>query len=170
MRENDLAADDIARIVVHCSAMAHRHCAWPYRPAGVTAAQMNMPFCLAMMAVDRAAMGGQFRADRLADPKVLPMLARITVEPAEEYSRGGDETRHAARIQIETTSGRVLRRETWNRPGSPANPMTEAQLREKFTTLAGSVLPAGQIEKLDAAIGQLDMIAASALRPLLTPH
>ncbi len=170
MRENDLAAADIAHIVVHCSAMAHRHCAWPYRPAGVTAAQMNMPFALAMMAVDRAAMGAQFREDRLADPKVLPMLSRITVEPAEEYSRGGDETRHAARIQIETTSGRVLRRETWDRPGSPANPMSEAQLREKFTTLAGTVLSAEQTAALDTAVGRLDLLAAATLRPLLTPQ
>jgi 2-methylcitrate dehydratase PrpD len=170
MRENDLEADDIARIVVHCSAMAHRHCAWPYRPAGVTAAQMNMPFCLAMMAIDRAAMGAQFREDRLADPKVLPMLARIAIEPAEEYSRGGDETRHAARIMIETKSGKALRGETWDRPGSPANPMTEAQLQEKFVTLARSVLSDAQIEKLGAAIEQLDALAASALRPLLTPE
>ena len=169
MRENELEAGDIARIVVHCSAMAHRHCAWAYRPAGVTAAQMNMPFALAMMAVDRAAMGGQFREDRLADPKVLPMLARIAVEPAEEYSRGGDETRHAARIMIETTSGTVLRRETWNRPGSPDNPMSEAQLQEKFATLARSVLADVQIEKLGTAIRELDALAASALQPLLTP-
>ena len=169
MRENGLEAGDIARIVVHCSAMAHRHCAWAYRPAGVTAAQMNMPFALAMMAVDRAAMGGQFREDRLADPKVLPMLARIAVEPAEEYSRGGDETRHAARIMIETTSGTVLRRETWNRPGSPDNPMSEAQLQEKFATLARSVLADVQIEKLGTAIRELDALAASALQPLLTP-
>jgi 2-methylcitrate dehydratase PrpD len=170
MRENDLAAGDIARITVHCSAMAHRHCAWPYRPAGVTAAQMNMPFALAMMAVDRAAMGAQFREERLADPKVLPMLARIEVEPAEEYSKGGDETRHAARIMIETTSGKVLRRETWNRPGSPANPMSEAQLQEKFVALASSVLSDTQIEQLGAAIGQLDRLSVSALRPLLTPQ
>jgi 2-methylcitrate dehydratase PrpD len=170
MRENDLAAADIGRIVVHCSAMAHRHCAWPYRPAGVTAAQMNMPFALAMMAVDRAAMGEQFREDRLADPEVLPMLARIAVEPAEEYSRGGDETRHAARIMIETTSGKVLRRETWDRPGSPENPMTEAQLREKFVTLARSVLTDVQIEKLGTVLNGLDALAASSLRPLLTPE
>jgi 2-methylcitrate dehydratase PrpD len=170
MRENDLAAGDIARITVHCSAMAHRHCAWPYRPAGVTAAQMNMPFALAMMAVDRAAMGAQFREDRLADPNVLPMLARIAVEPAEEYSRGGDETRHAARIMIETTSGKVLRRETWNRPGSPANPMSEAQLEQKFVVLARSVLSDAQIERLGEAIGNLDGLSVSALRPLLTPQ
>lgn len=170
MRENDLKADDIARITVHCSAMAHRHCAWPYRPAGVTAAQMNMPFALAMMAVDRATMGAQFRQDRLADPKVLPMLDRIVVEPAEEYSTGGDETRHAARIVIETASGNVLRRETWNRPGSPANPMTEAQLHGKFVALARSVLSDGQIERLGKAIQRVDTLAVSELRALLTPQ
>ena len=170
MRENDVAAGDIERIVVHCSAMAHRHCAWPYRPAGVTAAQMNMPFALAMMAVDRAAMGAQFREDRLADPKVLPMLDRIVVEPDEDYSTGGDETRHAARVMLATRSGRTFERETWDRPGSPANPMTEAQLAEKFTALAQSVLSAGQIDKLGAAIKQLDTLPASALMPLLTPH
>ncbi len=170
MRENALTRIDISRIVVHCSAMAHRHCAWPYRPAGVTAAQMNMPFALAMMAIDRAAMGAQFRAERLEDPNVLPMLDRIHVEPAEEYSEGGDETRHAARVLVETRSGKTYARETWNRPGSPANPMTEAQLAEKFAVLAGAVLPAPQIAALSDAIKQLDTLPASALRPLLTPQ
>jgi 2-methylcitrate dehydratase PrpD len=170
MRENNLTAHDIERVVVHCSAMAHRHCAWPYTPAGVTAAQMNMPFALAMMAVDRAAMGAQFREDRLADPKVLPMLERITVEPDEQYSKGGDETRHAARVMVRTTSGQTFERETWNRPGSPANPMTEAQLHGKFTALARAVLSEKQIEKLSDVIAQLDALDISTLRPLLTPQ
>ena len=150
--------------------MAHRHCAWPYTPAGVTAAQMNMPFALAMMAVDRAAMGAQFREERLEDPNVLAMLDRIRVEAAEEYSKGGDETRHAARVLVETRSGKTFVRETWNRPGSPANPMTEAQLQEKFAVLAGAVLSTTQIAALTDAIKRLDALPAAALRPLLTPQ
>jgi hypothetical protein len=71
---------------------------------------------------------------------------------------------------IETTSGEVFRRETWSRPGSPANPMTEAQLQEKFVALARSVLSDGQIEQLGEAIGQLDRLSVSALRPLLMPQ
>jgi hypothetical protein len=72
---------------------------------------------------------------------------------------------------IETRSGKVLRRETWNRPGSPANPMTEAQLRDKFVALARAVLSDAQIEKLGETIVQLDRLpAVSALRPLLTPQ
>ena len=34
MAENSLTADDIERVVIHCSTMAHRHCAWPYEPVG----------------------------------------------------------------------------------------------------------------------------------------
>ena len=125
---------------------------------------------LAMMAVDRAAMGAQFREERLEDPKVLPMLDRIFVEPAEEYCKGGDETRHAARVLVETKSGKTFARETWNRPGSPANQMTEAQLQEKFSVLAGVVLSAPQIVALTDAIKRLDALPAAALRPLLTPQ
>jgi 2-methylcitrate dehydratase PrpD len=115
-------------------------------------------------------MGAQFREERLEDPNVLPMLDRIRVEPAEEYSKGGDETRHAARVLVETRSGKTYSRETWNRPGSPANPMTEAQLAEKFAVLAGAALPAAQIAALSDAISQLDTLPASALHPLLTPQ
>src|ERR1051326_717062 len=73
-------------------------------------------------------------------------------------------------FRIETKSGTVLRRETWDRPGSPANPMKEAQLQDKFVVLARSVLSDGQIESLGASIKALDTLAASALRPLLMPE
>src|SRR5262245_8992763 len=33
MAENALPAGDIGEVMIHCSTMAHRHCAWPYEPA-----------------------------------------------------------------------------------------------------------------------------------------
>jgi 2-methylcitrate dehydratase PrpD len=167
MGEQGLVAADIARIEVHCSAMAHRHCAWPYTPAGVTAAQMNMPFALAMMAVDRAAMGAQFREDRLEDPAALAMLARIIVAPDEAYSRGGDATRHAARLRLQTHAGQEFARELWDRPGSPGNPMSEAQLAEKFRTLSGAVLPSATVATLAEKIAALEQQDFAALKSLL---
>ena len=169
MREHALSSADIESIEVHCSEMAHRHCAWPYAPAGVTAAQMNMPFALAMMANERAAMGEQFREERLEDPAALAMLSRITVKPDELYSKGGDQTRHAARLRLRTRSGQEFNAEVWNRPGSPANPMSEAQLQGKFQTLAGSILPAASVATLDTLIAQLDRHEFAELKPLLFP-
>src|SRR5206468_12164981 len=67
MTEHSLSTSDIAEVVIHCSTMAHRHCAWPYEPVGVTAAQMNLFFTAAMMVVDGNALQDQFREDRLTD-------------------------------------------------------------------------------------------------------
>jgi 2-methylcitrate dehydratase PrpD len=169
MREHALDASDIDDILVHCSSQAHRHCAWPYRPAGVTAAQMNMPFALAMMAVDGAAMGDQFREDRLADPRVLAVIARIRVVADPRYDRGADATRHAARIAVRTRAGAVLEREVLDRPGSPANPMSAAQREAKFVGLADKVLSADATRAVIDRVAGLDALAASDLIQLLHP-
>jgi len=156
MAENALTAGDIRRVVIHCSTMAYRHCAWPYEPAGVTAAQMNLYFTAAMMILDRNAMQEQFREERLGDSAALAMIERIGIEVDPKYDIGGDATRHCARVLIITTDGRRLEREMLERPGSPGNPLSPQQLRRKFETLAAVVLPPDRIEKTIAAIAALE--------------
>lgn len=167
MRDNGLTAEDIAHITVHCSTMAHRHCAWPYRPSGVTAAQMNMPFTLAMMAVDRAAMGDQFREERLADPAALDMIRRIAVEVDPAYDRGGDASRHAARLALRTRAGATHTMEVLERPGSPGRPLSARDLEGKFETLASAVLPPAQVHQIKAAVANLEHRTMADLIPLL---
>ena len=167
MRENSLTADDIASVHIHCSTMAHRHCAWTYEPKGVTAAQMNMLFTAAMMIHDRAAMGAQFRADRLSDPAVLAIVGRITVEPDTAYDAGGDHTRHAARVAIRTRNGQMLTREIKDRPGSPKNPMTPQQFEAKFASLVDGVLPAGRAGEIAATVRRIEELGVGKLRTLL---
>src|SRR5262249_61574801 len=106
MAENALTANDISEVAIHCSTMAHRHCAWPYEPQGVTTAQINLYFTSAMMILDRNAMREQFREDRLADPAALAIIEKIRIEVDPTYDRGGDATRHRARVGITTTHGR----------------------------------------------------------------
>ncbi|MPZ40698.1 MAG: hypothetical protein GEU95_22145 [Rhizobiales bacterium] len=168
MMEHSLAAHDIERVMIHCSTMAHRHCAWPYEPAGVTAAQMNMFFAAAMMIIDRNAMLDQFRDDRLTDPAALAMIERITIEADPKYDAGGDATRHYARVELTTKDGRSVKREVLERPGSPGNPLSPEQLARKFTTLAAAALPAGHIPKIIAAVDALECTDARALTDLAT--
>jgi 2-methylcitrate dehydratase PrpD len=168
MAENSLDASDIDRVVIHCSTMAHRHCAWPYEPAGVTAAQMNMFFAAAMMIIDRNAMLDQFREDRLTDPAAMAMIERIAIEADPRYDVGGDATRHHARVELTTRDGRRLAREVLERPGSPGNPLSPEQLTRKFTTLAAAVLPAGRIPKIIETVGALESNDARALTTLAT--
>ena len=169
MAENKLGASDIREVAIHCSTMAHRHCAWPYEPAGVTAAQMNLFFTSAMMILDRNAMQDQFREDRLADKAALAMIEKIKIEVDPKYDAGADATRHCARVLIATVDGRRLEREMLERPGSPANPLSPQQLRRKFETLAAAVLPQDRIEKTIATVAALeDVPNVRALTDLVT--
>jgi 2-methylcitrate dehydratase PrpD len=169
MAENKLGASDIREVAIHCSTMAHRHCAWPYEPSGVTAAQMNLFFTSAMMILDRNAMQDQFREDRLADKAALAMIERIKIEVDPKYDAGADATRHCARVLIVTVDGRRLEREMLERPGSPANPLSPQQLRRKFETLAAAVLPQDRIERTVATVAAVeDVPNVRALIDLVT--
>jgi len=168
MAENGLAAGDIGEVVIHCSTMAHRHCAWPYEPAGVIAAQMNLFFTSAMMIVDRNAMQQQFREERLSDPAALAMIERIRIEVDPKYDVGGDATRHCARVLIVTTDGRRFEREMLERPGSPGNPLSPQHLRRKFETLADAVLPPDRITQIIKTVDSLEDSNASTLTDLAT--
>jgi 2-methylcitrate dehydratase PrpD len=171
MREGALRPADVAMVEIHCSTMAHRHCAWPYRPAGVTAAQMNMAYCSAAMVLDGAVGPAQFREERLADPALLDFMAtrlRIAADPA--YDAGGDRTRHRARVAIVTRDGRRLDRDMPLRPGSPGLPMTQAEATSKFDDAAASGLPGADPAQLRAAIrGLHTMPSARRLLDLLSP-
>jgi 2-methylcitrate dehydratase PrpD len=168
MTENSLSADDIAEVVIHCSTMAHRHCAWPYEPVGVTAAQMNLFFTSAMMIVDGNALQDQFREDRLTDPAALAMIERIRIEVDPKYDVGGDATRHCARVLLVTTDGRRFDREVLERPGSPGNPLTPRQLQRKFETLAATVLSPERIADVIDTVAALEDTNADALTDLVT--
>ena len=77
MREHKLKADDIAEVDAGLSHMTHVHCAWEYKAQGVTAAQMNLYYGLAVIALDGMAFVDQYREDRLRDPQILDFIKRV---------------------------------------------------------------------------------------------
>jgi 2-methylcitrate dehydratase PrpD len=169
MSENGLTAADIRSVRIRCSTMAHRHCAWSYAPAGVTAAQMNMLYTAAVMILDRAVGPAQFDEARLADPHILDTIGRLQVKPDEAYDRGGDASRHGARVEIVAQDGRAFRREVLNRPGSPANPMTAEALRAKFAAASATILPPGRAGEIERFIDTIEERDVRDLTTLVVP-
>src|SRR5205814_4159651 len=45
--EHHFRAEEVERVVVHGSRVTVDHVGWKYEPAGMTAAQLNLPFCAA---------------------------------------------------------------------------------------------------------------------------
>jgi 2-methylcitrate dehydratase PrpD len=160
MRENKLAADDIARVEAGLSHMTHVHCAWKYEAQGVTAAQMNLYYGLAVIALDGAAFVDQYREERLRDPRILDFIARIHARVDPEIEAMGPAFRHAARLKVETRDRRTYTREILHRRGSPENPLKPGDIEHKFRNVARGCLAPRRLERVIEICRTLDQQAS----------
>jgi 2-methylcitrate dehydratase PrpD len=148
--------------------MTFVHTAWDYRPAGVTAAQMNMFYGIAVMALRGDVAAGDYTEATIADPEVLSFISRIKVFVDDELEAMGPAFRHAARVAVRTADGRVLKREVLNRRGSPENPVTREDVERKFAANLAGLLDREEIDRLKQLALSIDTlsIATDILRIL----
>ncbi|HEY2135598.1 MAG TPA: MmgE/PrpD family protein [Xanthobacteraceae bacterium] len=157
--EEGVTAAQIEEIRVGCGHMTFVHTAWEYRPAGITAAQMNMGYGLSVMARRRNVSAGDYTDDAIADPETLAFMPRIKIAVDPEIESRGPPFRHAARIAVQTTDGRSLTREVWHRRGSPENPVSRQEVEEKFVASVNQLLGANDAERLKSLAAGLDVVA-----------
>ena len=61
-RRRPFTPAEVDKIVVHGSQVTVDHVGWPYRPEGLTSAQLNLPFCVATLLIEGDVFVDQFRA------------------------------------------------------------------------------------------------------------
>lgn len=160
MQSNEIAADDIAKLEVGVSPMTFTHCAWPYAAQGVTAAQMNLYYGLAVMAIDGAAFVDQYREARLADPAILALIERIEAFVDPDIESLGAENRHMVRLKLTHRDGRVFDREERRRRGSPELPLTADEAHDKFRALVRAQITDTTAEEIIHAVHALDELSS----------
>jgi 2-methylcitrate dehydratase PrpD len=158
MRENNLTADDITAVDAGLSHMTYVHCAWEYKAQGVTAAQMNLFYGLAVIALDGMAFVDQYREDRLRDPRIFDFITRITARVDADIEGMGAAFRHAARVGITTRDGHTFKREILHRRGSPENPLKPEDVEYKFRHVARSCLTPANVDKVMQLVAKLDKL------------
>jgi aconitate decarboxylase len=168
--EDNVSASDIVEIEVGCGHMTFVHTAWEYRPAGVTAAQMNMYYGLSVMALRKVVSAADYSEAAIADPKTLDFIPRIRIFEDAELEARGPAFRHAARLSVRTSDGRTFGREILHRRASPENPVTWDDIQRKFNANVDGLLePAAaarllklgsELEQLRDAAGINDIVAA----------
>lgn len=157
LHTNGLTPDDVLRVEIGMSPMTYTHCAWEYKAQGVTAAQMNLYYGIAVIGFDGMAFVAQYAEDRLADPKIMDFITRIEARIDPEIEAMGPAFRHAARVCITTRDGRVFKHEILNRRGSPENPLSHDEVVYKFRNVVESCLSKKDIERVIALTDQLDL-------------
>ncbi len=158
-------ADDVARIVVHGSQATVDHVGWPYRPQGLTSAQMNLPFCIATLIVEGDVFVDQFTEAAVTDPRRIALARKVEVLHDPAITARGAKFRHLVRVEVHFTDG-TTETETVEAPrGSEQKFASEADVVEKFRKLARgtcSDAAAERIVELVLGCERLDDIGALA--------
>jgi 2-methylcitrate dehydratase PrpD len=158
MRDHGLEAADIATIEAGLSPMTHVHCAWEYKAQGVTAAQMNLYYGLAMIALDGVAFTEQFLPHRLSEPRALDLIKRMRAYVDPEIEAMGAPYRHACRVKVTTRDGRSFEKLNRDRRGSPENPISGQEIVAKFHAVVSPCMERQRAEKIVALVDRLESL------------
>ena len=152
---------EIESIVVHGSQVTVDHVGWPYQPEGLTAAQLNLPFCVATLLIEGDVFVGEFTADCVADPARIELSRKVKVVHDPAITALGAAFRHKVRVDVVFRDGSA-ESETREAPrGSEQSFAGAADIIAKFRKLTGGSMPARQQEALIAAVLEIDRLEDS---------
>jgi aconitate decarboxylase len=152
-------ADEVAKITVHGSQATVDHVGWPYKPQGLTSAQMNLPFCVATLLAEGDVFVDQFSEAVVTDPRRMALAAKVEVVHDPAITARGAKLRHMVRVDVHFTDG-SLDSETVEAPrGSEHKFASEADVVEKFRKLARRTLSDTQSERIIGQVLGCDKLA-----------
>ena len=134
IRRHDLRAERVKRVVVGTNhnvpnALIH------HRPRTELEAKFSMEFCMAILLLERKAGLEQFTDEVVNRPDVQALLARVEFGVHPEAEAAGFD-KMTTLVEVELDDGTVVKGAADFGKGSPANPMTDEELSEKFRQCA----------------------------------
>jgi len=107
---------------------------------------------MAVGLVDGGAFPAQYTDDRVKDPVIIALreVIKATVDPKMPED--------AAEVTVMLKDGRSITEKVDHATGAPENPMSDAQLEDKFRNLVSRVLSKEQSEKLLARLWDIDKV------------
>jgi 2-methylcitrate dehydratase PrpD len=130
----DLRPDRVRRVTVgtnHNMPNALIH----HRPRNELQAKFSMEFCLAILLIERKAGLEQFTDEVVNRPDVQALLARVDFGVNAEAEAAGFD-KMTTIVEVELDDGSVVKGVADFGKGSPANPMSDDELAEKFRQCA----------------------------------
>jgi len=153
--------DDIAEILVHGSQVTVDHVGWPYRPEGLTSAQLNLPFCVATLLLKGDVFVDEFTPDCVDDQERIALSRKVKVVHDPAITALGAGARHKVRVGIRFKDGSV-ESETREAPrGSEQSFASADDIVGKFRKLTRGVMAAMQQNALIDAVLNLDKLPDS---------
>ncbi len=157
IRKHDIRPEQVRRVKVGTNrhmpnALIH------HRPKNELQAKFSMEFCMAILLLERKAGLAEF-TDRVVNrPDVQKMIEKVEFGVHPEAEAAGYE-KMTTIIDIELADGRAIGGKADFGKGSPANPMTDDELANKFRECAAwGKLPSGAAERIVDLVFNLEQV------------
>ncbi len=160
-KRHPFTPDDVDGIIVHASQVTLDHAGWPYKPEGLTAAQLNLAFCVATLIIEGDVFVDEFTPDCVADPARIALARRVQVVHDPAITALGAAHRHKVAVEVRFRDGSI-ERETREAPrGSEHSFAGTGDIVGKFRKLNRGVMPDARQDALIEAVLGLDKLADS---------
>src|SRR2546426_3292311 len=169
IKTNDLKPDQVEKVQIRSLARAADILSDPskYDPHSKETADHSLPYVIAAAIVDRQVTPAQFEMKKIMDPAIRAQLKKVEVVADPEIEKVFPALQRVV-VNITATDGRTFSKQLDYPKGDPRNPLTDAEVEEKFAALAEGVLSAGAQKKLIDAIWSLEKVgSASKLMALM---
>jgi aconitate decarboxylase len=155
-RRRPFTLAEIVKIVVRGSQVTVDHVGWPYRPEGLTAAQLNLPFCVATLLIEGDVFVDQFNPASVGDRARIELARKVEVVHDPAITALGSAFRHKVQVDIYFCDG-MVETETREAPrGSEQSFATRGEIVEKFRKLTRDAMTEARQEALVDAVLALD--------------
>jgi 2-methylcitrate dehydratase PrpD len=150
---------ELGRIVVHGSRVTADHVGWPYKPEGLTSAQLNLPYCVATLLLEGDVFVDQFTEEAVADRGRMELSRKVEVIEDPAITARGARYRHMVRVDVHLSDGSV-HSETREAPRGSEHSFAPAEdIVNKFRKLTRTTMPKDQQEALIAAMLKVETLS-----------
>ena len=158
IRTHDIRPDQVAHVSVgtnHNMPNALIH----HRPKNELQAKFSMEFCMAILLLERRGGLEEFTDAVVNRPDVQAMIAKVDFGVNAEAEAAGFD-KMTTIVEVELSDGRKVAGRADFGKGSPANPMTDAELSDKFRQCAAwGAVPAARAEAILETLWRIESLA-----------
>jgi 2-methylcitrate dehydratase len=159
VREHDLKPEQIEKVHIRSLARAADILADPskYDPHSKETADHSLPYVIAAALVDRQVTPLQFTPEKINDPQIRAQLRKVEVVADAEIEKVFPALQRGI-VTIKTTQGSEFRKQLDYPKGDPRNPLSDAEVEQKFEALAEGVLSKPARYRIKAAVWNLEKV------------
>ena len=152
--ENGIKPEEIEAVKVTTYDVAGMSWGFKEPPKNTVEAQFSFPYAVSAALVDGQAFIPQFSPERLTDPVINALAAKVTVKTDDKFTSLYPK-QWASGVEVKA-DGQTYYAEVIGAKGDPVNPLSEKEIEDKFLSLSGVRFDVSKQEQMIAAVRHIE--------------